>query len=63
MAAMCFAGMELGVPPAPTGLCAALISIYKTTSYILFDKRSPVVQTPRYRAANWVLKDQDRRMG
>ena len=43
MAAMRFAGMELGVPPAPTGLCEGLISIYKTMSYFLFDKSSPAV--------------------
>jgi len=44
-------------------LSVDLISIYKTTGYFLFDERSPVVQTPRCRAANWVFKDQDRRMG
>jgi hypothetical protein len=40
---------------APARLSVYLISIYKTMSYIFFDEISPVVQTPRCRAANWVL--------
>jgi hypothetical protein len=51
MAAKRIAGMELGVPPVPTGLCADLIYIYKTTSYFLFGKRRAPATNAACRAA------------